>query len=249
MEALELNGVTRQHRYVSQSISVDPNPPRVGEATTLALFLKNSGPKDITIRRVEFKVAQFGMGVGWEALPPIEQIHLPVDSNHVEKVAVQWRPTTGGHRCVQATIYSDALPQPLFSRCNLQVIESTAERRSWHIPFRLGNPENERMPVVLELGGNNSEEIDTHILVNGRSIRPGDPIWLNSKEEVDARLILWARTDAEIEAVKTVEASILGRFLDGIQVEVHRPAYVTRRPPIDNEPGIAAYEPVVVLAR
>ena len=49
--------------------------------------------------------------------------------------------------------------QPLRIGRNLEVIESTADRRTWQVPFRLGNPENERMPVTLELGGDNAMEL------------------------------------------------------------------------------------------
>ena len=149
MEAIQLNGLMQPHRYACRGISVNPDPPRVGEVTTLALALKNSGSQPITIKRIEFMVAQFGMGVRWEQLPAVEQLTLPASPAHIEEIAVQWTPTIGGHRCVRAAIHSDVLPHPLRIGRNLHVIESTAERNFWQVPFRLGNPENERMPVVL----------------------------------------------------------------------------------------------------
>jgi hypothetical protein len=253
MEAIQLNGAARMHRYACQGINVNPNPPRVGEVATLALALKNTGPKAITINRVQFMVAGFGMGLGWEQLPPIEHIILPADPQHVEDVAVQWTPTRGGHRCVRVTIESDVLPQPLTIGRNLEVIESTADRRTWQVPFRLGNPETERMPVILELGGDNADGVDALVLITGRPVRAGRPVWLNAREEVEARLILHARTEEAIRALKTVEAHIQGRFIDGIQVEVYRPAYTGRRPMM--EPGSEMRseaerinEPAVMLA-
>src|SRR5215469_6736505 len=113
VEAIQLNGAARMHRYACQGLNVNPNPPRVGEVTTLALALKNTGPGAITINRIQFMVAGFGMGLGWEQLPPIDRLTLPADSQHIEDVAVQWTPTKGGHRCVRVTIESDVLPQPL----------------------------------------------------------------------------------------------------------------------------------------
>ena len=111
MEAIQFNDATRMHRYACQGISVNPNPPRVGEVTTLALALKNTGPEAITINRIQFMIAAgFGMGLGWEQLPPIEHLILPADPQHVEDVAVQWTPTKGGHRCVRVTIEADVLP-------------------------------------------------------------------------------------------------------------------------------------------
>ena len=84
------------HPYASHSLTVTPDPPRVGEATTLALAMKNSGPSPITIERIEFFVAGFGIGVSWEKLPSIEQFTLPVDPAHETQVAIQWTPTYGG---------------------------------------------------------------------------------------------------------------------------------------------------------
>ncbi|HKF37980.1 MAG TPA: hypothetical protein VKB35_13880 [Ktedonobacteraceae bacterium] len=254
MEAIQLNGAARMHRYACQGLNVNPNPPRVGEVTTLALALKNTGPGAITINRIQFMVAGFGMGLGWEQLPPIEQLTLRADPQHVEDVAVQWTPTKGGHRCVRVTIESDVLPQPLTIGRNLEVIESTADRRTWHVPFRLGNPENEGMPVTLELGGDDAGGVDAMVLINGRPVGRGRAVWLNAREEVEARLVLHARTEEAISALKTVEAHIQGRFIDGIQVEVYRPAYSSGRPVMepDLEMRSAAEsvnEPAAILAR
>ena len=242
MRAIQLNGVTRLHSYACQGLSVNPDPPEVGKVTTLAVALRNAGPETITVNRVQFMVAQFGMGLAWEQLPPVEQITLPPNPDRIEEIAVQWTPTRGGHRCVHVIIEAAILPQPLRTGRNLHVIESAAERSTWQVPFRLGNPENERRPVVLELGGNNAKEVEAIVLVNGRLLPAGRPIWLDAKEEVEARLLLHAFTDQAIEAVKTIEAYIAGRFIDGIQVEVHRPAYSARHASSQLEPSSVTYE-------
>ena len=84
MQAIQLNGVTRLHSYAYWGLSVNPDPPQVGKVTTLAVALKNSGPETITVNRVQFMVAQFGMGLSWEKLPPVEQIALPPNPDHIE---------------------------------------------------------------------------------------------------------------------------------------------------------------------
>lgn len=230
MEAIQLDTTLGRHPYACDALRVHPEPPRVGEATTLTLALKNPGPETITVNHIQFMVATFGIGVAWEKLPPIEQITLSANPRHVEEVAIQWTPTVGGHRCVRALIEADVLPRPIRIGRNLTVIESTAERRSWQVPFRLGNPENERMPITLDHGGSKADGIEALILVNGRLVGKGQPVWLNAKEEAEARMILHARTPEAIQAIKTVEAHIQGRFIDGIQVEVHRPAYLNWYP-------------------
>ncbi len=238
MDAIQLSSVTQLDRYACRTITVTPSPPRVGEATTLGLAFKNTGPEAITLTRIQFLVAAFGMGLGWEQLPLVENLCLPADPQHVEEVAVHWTPTRGGHRCVRVTIESEVLPQPLRIGRNLQVIESSAERNTWHVPFQLGNPENERMPVMLELGGDTTDGVDAIILINGRPVHSGQPVWLNAGEVVEARLLLRARTPEAIGAVKTVEASIQGRFIDGIQIEAYRPALISRPPLREPERGM-----------
>src|SRR5260370_41680283 len=61
VEAIKFNDATRRHRYACQGISVNPNPPRVGEVTTIALALKNTGPEAITINRNQYMVPGYAM--------------------------------------------------------------------------------------------------------------------------------------------------------------------------------------------
>jgi hypothetical protein len=85
------------------------------------------------------------------------------------------------------------------------------------------------------------------VLVGGHFVPAGQPVWLNPREELDAALILRARSDAALDVVRTVEATIAGRLVDGIQVVVRRPArssgYAWARPGqdiLDQEPMLAA---------
>ncbi len=241
MQAIQLNDRMRINAYACRGISVTPNPPQVGVPTTIALYLKNPDTRPATVTRIETMIAQFGMGLAWEQLPVVGPFQLPADSNHIEEVNLQWTPQTGGHRCVRANIYIETLPQPLHTGCNLHVIESEAERSMWHVPFRVGNPGAERAPVALEIGGQNLDGLMARVMVGQRMVRPGELVWLNPEEEVDAQLLLRARTPDAIESIHTVEAFINGRFIDGIQVEIHRPAFVARPIMSHAEPAV---EPV-----
>jgi len=230
MEDMQLNRVMHRRAYSSQNIAVTPDPPRVGEVTTITMHLKNPGPEPATVSRIETMIAQFGMGMRWEELPVVGPFQLPADPNHIEEVKLEWTPKQGGHRCLRANIHIETLPDPLCIGRNLQVIESEAERARWHVPFRLGNPEAEPMPVALEIGGENLDGLVAHMFVGQRMIPAGEAIWLNPGEEVDAQLLVRARTDDAIQSIHTVEAFINGRFLDGIQVEICRPARIARPP-------------------
>src|ERR1051326_1549067 len=153
MEVLQLPTNARLHPYASQCIEVRPDPPEVGIPASLALALTNTGPQPLKISRVTFHIAAFGMGIAWKELPPLGPFHLPADSAHREVVQQEWTPASRGHSCVQAAIQLETQPTPLRVQRNLAVIQSGAERSTWPIPFALGNPEQERLPMVLQMGG------------------------------------------------------------------------------------------------
>lgn len=225
MDALPLARNARPHPYACRALTVAPNPPKVGEATTISLALKNPGPDPLTVNRIELRIARFGMGVRWEELPPLGPFHLPANPNHIENVHTEWTPDEGGHRCVRGSIHIEGAALPLQVGLNLHVIQSAAERNSWRIPFHVGNPAPEPQPLVLQTAGN-LDLIGARLMVGGRPVRPGEPLMLAGGEEREAVLLLHATTEEALEAVHTVEAFLGGRFLDGIQVEVHRPARV-----------------------
>ncbi len=230
MEAIQLNSTVGHHRYMCQAIDVNPDPPLVGETTTLTLALKNVGPEAVTVKHIQFMIAAFGMGVAWEKLPLIDSMVLPSSPTHVERVSVQWTPTVGGHRCVRVEIEVAHLPSPLHIGRNLTVLNSSADRRQWHMPFRLGNPADRRMPIALERSETLPQGVVAAILVNGLPVAKGQPVWLNAREEVDALMVLHARTEDELAVIETVEAFSEGRLIDGIRIELYRPAYLRRDP-------------------
>jgi hypothetical protein len=248
MEALHLTRNARSHPYVCRALVVSPNPPHVGEVVTISLALKNPGPAPLTVNRIELRVARFGMGVAWEELPPLGPFQLPGDPQHTEEVRAEWTPTDGGHRCVRGTISVEGMATPLHVGLNLHVIQSAAERTHWRVPFRVGNPEPERQPLVLQVVGN-LDAIEARLMVGRRPVQPGEPILLDGREEREAVLLLHATTEEALEAVNTVEAFLGGRFLDGIQVEVHRPARITSRHPEMFAPEMAVESPVLALVR
>lgn len=247
MEALQLPTKRRLHPYACQSIEVRPNPPQVGVSTTLALALTNPGPEPLTVKQIAFRIAVFGMGMRWEELPPLGPFQVPADSAHHELVEQEWTPTTAGHRCVQASIYLENSPTPILARRNLEVIRSGADRNAWQVQFGLGNPEEEPMPITLRLG--HDVQMEAALVVAGRVVQPGEPIWLKPHEEVEGVLLLKALTNGALTSENAVEAFLGGRFLDGIQVVVQREA--SRRPlPGESYPEWAEVEQkALVMAR
>jgi hypothetical protein len=248
MEALQLPARGRLHPYACQSIEVRPNPPQVGVPTILALALTNPGPAPLMVSRVDFKVSQFGMGAHWEELSPLGPFQVPGDPTHQEIVQQEWTPTVGGHRCVQALIHLESQPTPLRAQRNLEVIRSGEERTAWRVPFTLGNPEEERLPIILRMRQADAE-MQAALVVGGRVVQAGEPIWLDPHEEVEALLLLRALTAEAGTSEHAVEAFLGGRFLDGIQVVVQREA-LHRFLPVEGQPGAVLVEQeALVMAR
>jgi hypothetical protein len=224
MDAITITTPEQHFTYASRGINVTPNPPCVGEPTSIAILLNNPGAAALTVERIAVKIARFGMGLHWEELPPLGPFIIAADPTQSTEIAQEWTPTTGGHRCVRAAIHVDSLQQPLMVGCNLQIVESTATQRAWQVPFRLGNPGRERAPLVLAV--NAAEPVRAAIYARNRHVRAGEPIWLEPGEEIDAMLVLRAHTPATIDTTPTVEAYIHGQLIDGIAVHLLRPAYV-----------------------
>jgi hypothetical protein len=229
MQAIMLGRTSQARAYAWGCVSVNPNPPRVGEVTRISFPLANPGPGDVTVQRIEIAIAQFGMGMRWEQLDPIGPFQLPPNPRHVEHASIEWTPRAGGHRCVRGTIHvADAAP--IMVGRNLEVINAGAEESEWSVPFHVGNPEAERAPVLLRLGADDALPVAMGLAVAGRPLPFDEPLWLGPGEEVDATLHLRAAPGQALAAVRTVEAFIGARLLDGIQVTLLRPALVAHAP-------------------
>jgi hypothetical protein len=215
--------------YAWGNIEVNPDPPRVGEVTRISFSLANADSGELVVEQIDVRIAAFGMGVPWEQLDPIGPFILPPDVRHVEEATAQWIPTKGGHCCVRAYIHVRDLSAPLVVGRNLEVIQAGERESEWCVPFRLGNPDAARAPIVLQVGGNDAMTMtETAVRIAGRIVAPGQPVWLEPGETVQGELVLAALPGPALDTVHTVEAYAGGRLIDGIQVEVKRPA-LTRR--------------------
>ncbi|MBE3560424.1 MAG: hypothetical protein IMW89_14545 [Ktedonobacteraceae bacterium] len=224
-------GRMHPHPYASRDIAVEPNPPQVGVPTRLMMRLNNPGTEPLVVQRVEMKIARFGMGMAWESLPPLGPFRLPPDPEYIEEVTVEWTPTEGGHRCVRAALFIETLPQPLRAGRNLYVIESPAEQHIWSIPFHVGNPTGRAAPFTFAFKGELPDGISARLVAEHRALKPGEQLWLEAGQELPAVLRLLAHDERELHTIHSIEAFLGGQFLDGIQVELHRPALVSSTEP------------------
>ena len=224
MQAIIPHHPARSRPYAWGSISVDPDPPRVGEQATIVFPLHNPDPDEVVVKRIEVRVAQFGIGLAWEELGTIGPFRLPPDSGILRDATVMWTPRVGGHRCVRAYIHVAGMRQPLLVGRNLHVIQAREDEDVWYTPFLLGNPEPVAAPVALRLGGNNPRDLDAAVRIGGKRVPLDRPLWMEAGETVQAELELRAATEGALDHVRTLEASAHGRLIDGIEVLVQRPA-------------------------
>ncbi len=224
MEPIPITGHQQLHPYACRGLSIDPDPPEVGQPSLISLLLVNSDPLPLTVSHVEFSVARFGIGVlEPEHLPPLGPFVMPADPDHTELVRVTWTPGESGHRCVQALIHIAGCSQPQRLRRNVLVLEEVdSSRREWQIPFRLGNPDTEPAALVLSTVGDAARSVAALMMVKGRYVPLGQPIQMAPREEVDAMLVLLAPRAATGEIALGLEATSGGRLIDGIQLEVRR---------------------------
>jgi hypothetical protein len=225
MQAIIPNRPAHVRPYAWGSISVNPDPPRVGEVVRLTFPLANPGPGEVVVERIEVGIATFGVGMPWEQLEPIGPFHLAPDAEHVVEAVADWTPKQSGHRCVRAHIYVEGMASPVLVGRNLDVIQADAHEGIWRVPFRVGNPGRVRAPIVLRVDGQGDAGL-LHVAlhVGRRPVRANRPFWLEPGEDVAAELHLAAEPGHALDAVRTVEAYIGDRLIDGIQVSVLRPS-------------------------
>lgn len=230
MQAIVPHRPARMRQYVWDSITVNPNPPRVGDVTRIGFPLANPGPGEVVVERIDVGVAMFGIGAPWEDIGALGPIRLPPDSAHIEEAFIEWTPSSGGHRCVRARIHMQGVAMPLQVGCNLDVIEAGADESLWRLPFHLGNPDLVRQPIVLrmELEGE-AEGLGVMAWVGNRLVPAGRPIWLEPGEMMRAELRFAAAPGPALDAVQRVEGWIGDRLIDGIQVALRRPAVTLAR--------------------
>jgi hypothetical protein len=233
MTAVQLNH--NRHSYTSHSITITPNPPQVGIPATITLELSNTGTEPLTVQRIESRVAQFGMGVPWETLTPLGP--FTIAPKQVKHVTIEWTPSVGGHRCLQALIYTDLSPSPVRIGRNMYIIDAkTTTQPLWEVPFAIGNPTDQPAPVLLRI--EHDPHIQALLLVKNRVLYPGETIELVAKEEAQGNLLLWAETPDALNSAIAVEAFINGQFLDGIEVTVRKPAHKPGNEAEDTQSGM-----------
>jgi hypothetical protein len=121
--------------WEEQEISVNPNPPVVGQPTQYCIELQNPMSFSRTVT-LDYTVADFGAGIGFTSVATRTVILPP---NSIDKYCITWTPSTGGtlHRCLLVILHQAGF-QDQRSQHNVDLVRGNPAGSV--ISFTIGNP-------------------------------------------------------------------------------------------------------------
>ena len=132
--------------YAQDEISVHPEPPTAGSLTRLCAEVVNNDPVNAHVVTLEFRVANFGIGLPWNAVGSTS-VHVPPGS--VGSGCVVWTPPGPGHWCIEVVLHQEGA-EPQHSQRNIDADEPLQPGESHSLTFPVGNPLDH--PVHITLG-------------------------------------------------------------------------------------------------
>ena len=133
--------------YAQDEISVHPEPPTAGSLTRLCAEVVNNDPVNAHVVTLEFRVANFGIGLPWNAVDSTS-VHVPPGS--VASGCVVWTPPGPGHWCIEVVLHQEGA-EPQRSQRNIDADEPLQPGESHSRVFEVGNPFDHRVDITLGL--------------------------------------------------------------------------------------------------
>jgi len=133
--------------YAQDKISVHPEPPTAGSLTRLCAEVVNNDPVNAHVVTLEFRVANFGIGLPWNAVGSTS-VHVPPGS--VASGCVMWTPPGPGHWCIEVVLHQEGA-EPQRSQRNIDADEPLQPGEPHSLTFPVGNPFDHRVDITLGL--------------------------------------------------------------------------------------------------
>ena len=113
-----------EKRYAESELSIDPDPPQLGQESRVSTVLHNTGDITATVD-LEFGWAKFGMGLTFTTTGMIPStLAVTLGPQEMITTEVGWTPTLTGHQCVLVRLTDhDGLYEPQESQRNVDVEE------------------------------------------------------------------------------------------------------------------------------
>jgi len=123
--------------WEENEISVNPDPPVVGQPVSFCVELQNPLPISRTVT-VIYSYADFGAGIGFT---PIQTRTITLPPSSIDKYCINWIPAAGGtlHRCLLITLKQNGF-QDQRSQRNITLVRPVTGPGVITTTFRIGNP-------------------------------------------------------------------------------------------------------------
>ena len=132
--------------YAQGEITIHPEPPVAGNLTRLCAEVVNRDPQQAHVATLEFRVANFGIGLSFDAVGKTD-VHVPPGGAALG--CVIWTPPMPGHWCIEIVILQPGC-EPQHSQRNIDMDEPLEPGVPHRRVFPVGNPFNH--PVTVTLG-------------------------------------------------------------------------------------------------
>jgi hypothetical protein len=135
--------------YAEREITIDPDPPKVGQGAQICAELHNYAAVDQAVDLTLY-AADFGIGIPFQEVGQLPDVVIP--ANSTVKRCLPWIPPPGSlHRCLQIRIqqqgYEDITSQRNIDlRPPIKTGEATIER-----VIQVGNPKGETKKVEVDV--------------------------------------------------------------------------------------------------
>jgi hypothetical protein len=124
---------------MEKEITVNPDPPIVGQVISYCIELQNPLPFSRTVTLI-YSYADFGAGIGFT---PIATRTVTLPPSSIAKYCINWNVPAGGtlHRCLLVTLKQDGFQDQRSQRnVNFRRIIRLPDLTGVRFPFRVGNP-------------------------------------------------------------------------------------------------------------
>jgi hypothetical protein len=198
--------------YAETELSIDPDPPRLGQDARISAVIQNNGPTTSTVT-VLFGWAKFGMGIPFtttNVVPPTRTVEL--GAAMTATAWVSWTPTYAGHQCVQVKVIDPEREyEDLVSQRNVDVVRRPPCGQTKTFTFTVYN--DSPLTVTVDIG-----LITFNVPANWQvTTVPSDTLELGPFSEGSVQVIVEIPCQLTLQAMRTMrETHILQQEAGGV---------------------------------
>ncbi|MBN1873639.1 MAG: hypothetical protein JXA33_05375 [Anaerolineae bacterium] len=213
--------------YAQEEITVHPDPPLPGSPVKLCAIVVNQDLTQVHIATLEFRVANFGIGVPFT---PVGTVEVAVPPGGNARGCVVWVPPEPGHWCIEVALLQPDGSEPERSQRNIDIWEPLVPGESHTLSFPVGPLTNGGRITFTH---HNLLGWDVAINPQSVSLAAGETKMVSLTTFVPQNTVL-----GTFEPIVDVEGYLLGELIGGFR-KVDTPPVVLHHP---QEPFFAESE-------